>query len=604
MEVLDVWKNLNSQVNAITKKQISVFPDTLKPKTQRDLEVEVNVDKSVESLNNLLESHLGNLEFVLRNDKQLRTGVITTRPTVVLPKPEPPVRPASVDVMTKEKRAEQDRKYDKAMDKYKKDLSEWQKKTERESETEKLRIAERGTAQLKLLPFQNAYQDTINVGSVVSLWNNIVRYYQKQGLSRQSQEMVKVKVQDLIPNLEAIIYGMGQAVDVLFSTPSFSNSIGMKILEMLRSQSVYQLIKTQIDSTSFEIISVSAMETVFRNIFTSLSEERRDLLDEVSARGDITSTPIRKIPNFSSENFQERIKAVADELGIKISEIPTTLLQKLKALNKEDFEKYVDSAIRDVVPQRERIEEKSQLGDFLESINVFARDVSSLKLREWQLPQMIRISEQNIELLEGDFKEDLPIIEDEVEVPLAPAEPNRSDYPNEDSYNDALAEYSAKRQSYLTAVMRNLQIQNDSELRQIIRSDDDVLLKKTIANEQRRIQELKDEQGRIREKIRSASIEVEEAIERFAGVNEDVRDQLEDYFETRVYAFTGSLQQTKGKGMPVDSRGLAGMGSHYGVDESDSESESESGEESEEEDALDYDDKRNEMYYSRPARRR
>jgi hypothetical protein len=47
MEILDVFKNINSQVVGRQNKQIQAFPESLLPKTQRDVGAEVNTDKSV-----------------------------------------------------------------------------------------------------------------------------------------------------------------------------------------------------------------------------------------------------------------------------------------------------------------------------------------------------------------------------------------------------------------------------------------------------------------------------------------------------------------------------------------------------------------------------
>ena len=66
MEMLDVWKNLNSQVFDRTKRQIAVFPQSVKPKTERDLTVEVNTDKSIEQLNKTFESKLAALEYLVQ----------------------------------------------------------------------------------------------------------------------------------------------------------------------------------------------------------------------------------------------------------------------------------------------------------------------------------------------------------------------------------------------------------------------------------------------------------------------------------------------------------------------------------------------------------
>jgi hypothetical protein len=221
MEILDVFKNLNSQVNAITRRQIAVFPDTMKPKTQRDLEVEVNVDKSIESINRLLETKLSSLEFIIQTQ-------------------------------------------DFQLDPF------------HENELEDPRIRKSAS--------QTQFTTLNNTGDIIPLWNGVVRYYQQVGLSKQSQEMVKVKVQDLDANLEATLYGLTQLIDALFANRSFTDQLGLRLLELLRTKSVYQLISRQVDSSTFELVSVAVLDASFQNIFAELSQERRENLSKVSQR--------------------------------------------------------------------------------------------------------------------------------------------------------------------------------------------------------------------------------------------------------------------------------------------------------------------------------
>jgi hypothetical protein len=56
MEILDVFKNVNRQVFNREKQQIAVFPETILPNTQRDTGTEVNVDKSIEQINKIIET--------------------------------------------------------------------------------------------------------------------------------------------------------------------------------------------------------------------------------------------------------------------------------------------------------------------------------------------------------------------------------------------------------------------------------------------------------------------------------------------------------------------------------------------------------------------
>jgi hypothetical protein len=611
MEVLDVFKNLNSQVNALTKRQIAVFPDTLKPKTQRDMEVEVNVDKSVEGLNSLLETRLASLEFVLKNDAQLTN--MAMRPRMVIEDDDIKIEDdEDIDfssLTTKASRELAERKYREREARREAEARVREAEAKEAISVAKAEGIRESASQLKLIPFQRAYNDIINTGSVVSLWNNIVRFYQKSGLSRQSQEMVKVKVQDLIPNLEAYLYGLSEAVNVLFSSNRYNNQIGLKVLELLRTQSVYQIIKVQIDTASFDIISVPMMDTAFKNIFASLSQERRNLLDEVASRGNISNKPIRLIPEFRSDNFNQRMKALADEMGIDVSALPAPLVRRLKAMNQADFEKSAVEAIKTVKS------EKSSFSAFqeraLSDIQRLQVEVLELTLRkDEEIPREIARLQENIVLLGEDHKgRDVGDNEDLVEVPVLRPMPDMLDYAeDEDGYfNRDMDAWRIARAEYDRANEINDQIRNDNEMRDALRVD--VAQTQELRNEYlRRIKLLEDESDELTLQITTKQEELDEKV----GALTERDTALAPTIKTALTAIVNAypIQPTQGlrpfrpivaPGVAPLGRGLAGMGSHYGA-EDDSE-ESDSDEESDEEDPLAFDDRRNDSYYSRPTRR-
>lgn len=155
-EILDIWGDVSRQVTAITRKQVATFPQSLKPKTQRDLGVEINTEKSIEGLNKTLESKLAALEFLVQN--------LSDTPNV-------------------------------------KGLSG---------------LTASGP---QLNQIQTAYAAAISTGDVIPLWNGIARLYQTPGLSRQSQEAVKTQLLELAPNLDALKYGYRSAISFAFQKP-------------------------------------------------------------------------------------------------------------------------------------------------------------------------------------------------------------------------------------------------------------------------------------------------------------------------------------------------------------------------------------------------
>ena len=648
MEVLDVFKNLNSQVNAITRRQVAVFPDTLKPKTQRDLEVEVNVDKSVEGLNNLLETRLISLEFVLKNDAQLTDLASRPAPPRARPSPAPSVAPSvssssssasassssssapasrkvviededfeieeeddgkeeAIDfsaLTTKEARREAEAKY-KAQQRLDAERR-LREGAERERRGEAMgRKEQQGI--LKLVPFQRAYDEIINTGSAVSLWNNIVRFYQKVGLSRQSQEMVKVKVQELTPNLEALLYGLGEAVDVLFSSNKYNEKVGLKVLELLRTQSIYQIIKRQVDTSVFELISVSSMETAFKNIFASLSQDRRELLDEVASRGDVAEKPIRLIPEFRSDNFKQRIQALADEMGVSVKRIPASVMERLRGMNQQDFEKSADEALRTVKSKKSQysaIDDKA-LSD-LQRLQVQILELTHRAVDE--IPIEIDRLQQNIVLLDGDYKADDVEAEERVEVPPLPPMPDRLDYGDDDNeelfgdFSQAMEEWGRLRDEYNRANELNDQIDNDNMMADALRGFNEAGKQELKNNMLRQLKLLEDERDALDLQIPVLEKQRDDIVSQTSLRKRGRPMFIKSALDAIVKAY--QFQRTRGKGKPIDSRGLAGMGSHYGTASDDESEDSESDEESEEDEPMRFDDRRNDMYYSRPIRRK
>jgi len=542
MEILDVFKNLNSQVNAITRRQIAVFPDTMKPKTQRDLEVEVNVDKSIESINRLLETKLSSLEFIIQSQDFLPNAFF------------------------------------------------------HENELEDPRIRKSAS--------QTQFTTLNNTGDIIPLWNGIVRYYQQAGLSKQSQEMVKVKVQDLDANLEATLYGLTQLIDALFANRSFTDQLGLRLLELLRTKSVYQLISRQVDSSTFELVSVAVLDASFQNIFAELSQERRENLSKVSQRGNIGFSPIRKIPIFSTKNFGARLKAIADELGIDVSRIPADLEERLRKMNQTDFEKYADNAIREV--KSRAVEFKPAEQRLIQQLEVQIKkyDYQSDSLLTFDRVQRNLESEIRILRTDDDEKFDDSALEDIPELPVAPVKPTLLQVGVENFDRLRTQYYEQKGEFKRLSQLRDDIIERNAFIRERARATSRAEKDEMIAEKEQEIREL--------EEARISTSETFLLIQEEIGETQEQIRELRNSFLTRAtdkmvdLAEGYSLQETlpigMGKSKDVGTRGLASMRYNYGIFDSEEEGSSES-EESEDEDVLDFDDKRNEMYYTRPVRK-
>lgn len=64
-EVLDEDLNINRRVNAITREKVKLSDEIVTPRKTRDIEIEISVDKLIESLNKVLETKNTALEYLL-----------------------------------------------------------------------------------------------------------------------------------------------------------------------------------------------------------------------------------------------------------------------------------------------------------------------------------------------------------------------------------------------------------------------------------------------------------------------------------------------------------------------------------------------------------
>ena len=381
MEILDVWKNINAQVTARTGKQIAVFPDTIAPKTQRDVGAEVNVDKAVEQLNKVIEQKLGALEYLIQGIN----GAIVKK----------------------------DNTFDKAT---------------QESET---------------------------TGDVVPLWNSIVRAYQQPALSRDSQSAISVKVQELTPNLSAVMYGLMSAIDSQFdlidqAEEQSSLYDGGRILNLLRSYSVYKYIAKSVDTSTFMILTAPMLETEFKNAFEDLSQDRVQLLKQYAPDADaILRSTVRNIPDFPVNDFDARVKALEEEMGFNL---PADVLARMRRLNKPDQlvalaevknsvvprlreeRQGFDAQEKQIIAEAERLQEEyfvktSDIEQVLQEIRILRNEVAELKSGE----QEVNVEDRSV-----------PV----PQIPNEPEMPEFLSFDSIDDYNRAVSQYLEEVQVY------------------------------------------------------------------------------------------------------------------------------------------------------------
>jgi hypothetical protein len=549
IEMLDVWKNLNSQVFDRTKRQIAVFPQSVKPKTERDLTVEVNTDKSIEQLNKTFETKLGALEFLVQ---LLQRGKYITN--------EVGYRVKSEGIIKGEDYA----------------------------------------------AFGQTFQATINTGDVIPLWNQIVRYFQQQGLSRDSQEIVKVKTQELKPNLDALTYGIKKAIDYIFENKGMGAGLALRVMELLRALSIYTMIMSQVDDGSLGLISNFELDTAYKNIFSSLSSQELDILKKSAPRGSILKTSIRNIPDFDTKDSAKRLQQIQDELGIKL---PEEYSRALRQLPLSELNKEIDRLYQEKGSLKETLKLSAKEKKYQFEMRKLDEDMSRLSRKLLKIiPETTRIMKEIYDLRNPN----LGNIEQE-EVPEKPDEPSFPVYDvnmPQDEFEKMMSEYEDEYQDFyiLDSYRDDVIAGNEAaRVRAGLKSDDEI--EEEVARLRELEKEIEPESSKLHNEIQAIGDAKKRVREKYRGLNPSFRDsvtqsldRLDDKRRTLLKSVENKIEgieeeEVDGGGKNVDTRGLATLRSNYGKPQSESDSESE--EESSESD-LDFDDSRNEHYYTKP----
>jgi len=533
MEILDEFKNIKSQVVGLTNRQVQGFQESIKPKTQRDFGAEVNVDKAVENINKIIEQKLGALEFVVQNINLGNVGG--------------------------------DR-----------DLTSAANRT----------------------VFNNSLTQVNNSGEIIPLYNSIVRAYKEAGVSRETQQIIKVKVQELSPNLEAICYGLNQAVDIIFENRILDVKIARVILDLLRTLSVYSELKSQVESNPprFEMFNVDLLDRVFRNIFETQSADRLAVIKEYAPRGMLLSASIRNIPDFRTDNFEERIKAMEEELGFKID---PEKISRLRGYSSVDLSNALNELKTRIIPAYKSVVDR----DAMQLLNRF----QAIANRQEELDILYRESMERLTAIneeDDDLENKDPLEEEEAEdayipldeVPIQPVRPNIGDLAGDEELINEVFElrmkeydelYGEWEEAYLqyrrdedyNASITDQLTQNKAERQQIIDRLDREYTKIARAavefnNEYTAIQE---EKRTILQSLPVLQSQVSKKIKIKPIVNAMFRkiktQRLEPSSEARAFVLRPQpdldepdeeVLEAEGRGKSIDTRGLSSMKKGYG----------------------------------------
>ena len=544
MEILDVWKNVNRQVFGREKKQIAVFPETIVPNTQRDTGTEVNVDKSIEQMNKTMESKLGNVQLLVETIQRLGASIATM---------------ASGEI-------------------------------------------------------PKMISESTNTGDIIPLWNQIVRYYKQPGLSRDSQEKIKVSLQQLKPNLDALQYGYQLCADTLLgaditniprrlrpvmepepgrvlteeekrSVPyqpvplsneemrKNASKTALMVMEFLRAESVYKIIKEQVSSTGFEILDNEALNSAYKNNFQRLSQNEMTYLKSYAPRGSLVPSTIRNIPDFGSQTTVQRLRQIQEELGIRF---PDELLTEFRKMPLNQLNEEIDRLRKDKkVPalqimkeqyEQEKLEKGIELDRMAQMFNILTAEIESLKEEH-------RVNEGFVPL-------PLPQVPKRKIVISGTPDAEEIVKKNQEEIKEALLE-----RDLIKSINEHHQdlLRNKDERIELIREKEHAL-------------------EQLTQMFSTASDEYDELTKLTPGVVKVTPREtrsLEEYARQFPVEGFGKPKRTR-----VDTRGLAGIRENYGKpeeSESESESESDEGDSSDEGGAMDFDDDRNEHYTRRPV---
>ena len=523
LEILDVFKNVQRQVMDRQNKQIAVMPQMNAPKKQRDLDSEINSDKSIEQLNKLLEAKLGALE-----------GLVQLLP---------------------EKRAV-----------YVKNTSAFSN-------------------------FAKFFTEATNIGDVLALWNQIARYFSVQGLARESQEAIKVSLQQLTPNVEAMKYGLKKSYSAMIANGE--QSFVSYIMNAMRSLSVYEMISAQLNAGECTLITDDELQSEYKNTFQSLTQDEIDWLKYYAPRG-ILSGSIRNIPDFDRQDAKSRLRQVENELGIKL---PIEYTDQLRYFPRDQLALELDK-IRQQKPPANKLDVS-----WMDAFHRLDQESMSLREEEQALAQQRVHLRDEIEELQKPERVHVANILPEVRKPVKPPQVRERDYPERAEYLLMVEERKKRKQEYLYQLQEWTKIKDHNAFEQ----------EKAEANSAEKIAELiqakEEELQEIDPMWEALALREQDLLRRKQELEDSTSDNvfknlirsLPVRFDRNIdeyIANSGLRGMGKSKGSSVDTRGLASMRENYGA-HSESDSESDEGD-SDEGGAFDFDDSRNDHYYTKP----
>jgi hypothetical protein len=264
---------------------------------------------------------------------------------------------------------------------------------------------------------QRAYESVIENGDIITAYNQLIRVYKTTGISRNSQEVIKVKFQEIQANINAIMFGLDELIRYLFS----SGKSNKEIFQLVRTQAVYNVIDKQLyRSNSYRPIEQGDLTVSIREMLGKLSEVQRAKLEEIS-KGDVSERSLLSIP-VEQQNEERKIRALESELGVPL---PRQLLAEFGGEEKEQAvsefaefnkEKLVrtEQQMSDVLQdyEVEKTQRINQLKQEKRDVRVLYRQQQGLKAQSEQLMRAQRYFDEDDDKADDRFVREVPLERD------------------------------------------------------------------------------------------------------------------------------------------------------------------------------------------------
>lgn len=176
----------------------------------------------------------------------------------------------------------------------------------------------------------------INYNDVLILYNNVIRLYKKPGTSQPTKSMIGNKLNALTRNIDLLLLEYNNIIDYIFENDTTVHRIVFKLLE---AKGFYEIIKNSIFRNDYNIITQENIEVQYRKEILSLSQSKREALNEIQVLDELQREKYKTIDElkFDTNLYIERIE---NSTGVKI---PIELKRRFKDMGKEEINRTLDS---------------------------------------------------------------------------------------------------------------------------------------------------------------------------------------------------------------------------------------------------------------------